>query len=150
MNKIEFTQSQIKAYENNATMFIVPIPRERLEYIRLYYSEYSETEILMDDSLIQIGDKDIFVQELQKHYLDDDEISSMGCAYSGEDYTTELARIGNFKECIDSRVVRVKEITIDEVSKIYNLEHKQALELFKKEYYDDMKNDYVFLMEFNR
>jgi len=66
MNKsIEFTQSQIKAYENNATMFIVPITNKTI--IDTIESNINNTKVI--ETLIKVhapiqkGDKDIFIKE---------------------------------------------------------------------------------------
>lgn len=53
---IELTQSQIKAYENGATMFLFPISDEAKALLK-------KEDWIYADSPIQKGDKDIFVQE---------------------------------------------------------------------------------------
>jgi len=131
---IEFTQSQIKAYENGATRFIVPIELSEyqknigntLEDIENIYIENGNLFIYLKGDYrqvskipIQKGDKDIWIKEEfivsinenilyknYKYYIDD--LSAIEWK-SASEMTKEQSRY-TISECIDVRVVRVQDI----------------------------------------
>ena len=120
MNKgIELTQSQIKSYENGATIFIFPIDTNEMEM-----SEIGLKKDLLQFAPIQKGDKDIWVKEefaIYKNPFGSQEIVSYGTwksnIYIGDKsevqptskMTKEQSRY-TISECIDVRVVRVQDI----------------------------------------
>jgi len=125
MNKsIEFTQSQIKAYQNGAKMFIVPIDTKGMKM-----SEIGLKKDLLQFAPIQKGDKDIFIKEEFCHDIDEDcsiqtkhDFKDSNTYYDWCDYlgvesqdasqmTKEQSRY-TISECIDVRVVRVRDIDI--------------------------------------
>lgn len=130
MNKgIELTPSQIKAYENGATNFLLPIS---MEQIRM--SQCGNSNIL-DFAPIQKGDKDIFIkedfeEEFSGHIVYKSNVSpdEDGLIYFKDEFgdfipyeyldyfwekaknmTKEQSRY-SFSECIDIEVIRVQEI----------------------------------------
>lgn len=174
---IELTQSQIKALQSGATMFIFPISDYDLNRINKGYS-------IGDSNPINKGDKDIFVQEefwqyendiLYKSNSDSDEEMLLNGDYeptssfiwsNASQMTKEQSRF-SFNECIDAKAIRVKDITIESKIKIIghintNMElnkdaynenfiyhyNKQLKEQNINRTYED--NDYVFLVEFKR
>ena len=149
----EFVPTQIKAYENGATIFIVPI--DKLYNIGIdsgadkpFYNYNIDGEKkyygILDLLPVQKGDKDIFVENTQ-------------CS---------------FNECINVRVIRIQDWM-----KYLNTKNKKAIEsftfhvsnepisqkrrrAFESFYNQQLKeqninrtyedNDYVFLVEFKR
>lgn len=166
---IELTPSQIKALENNATLFMFPVTNIREDFIldtftfkKLYINLFIEEHLP-----IQKGDKDIQIRYAYEIALDDNEIASMGCAYNGEETQITYDVVGMFSECIDVRVVRVQDIRYDSIVKIigeektqwnskqimdqvkfFNSYNKQMQEQGFNRTYED--NDYVFLVEFEK
>lgn len=141
---IELTQSQIKALQSGATMFLFTIDNRILECVgnRIYRVECSggaswdcEKTIIKELSTIQKGDKDIFVQEefwqyenyiLYKSNSDSDEEMLLNGDYeltssfiwsNASQMTKEQSRY-SFNECIDAKAIRVKDITIESKIKI--------------------------------
>ena len=133
----ELVPIQIKAYKNGATIFIVTI--DKLYNIGIesgadkpFYNYNIDGEKkyygILDLLPVQKGDKDIFVENTQ---------------YS-------------FSECINVRVVRVKDITYEQISDIQidcsitfeDFYNQQLKEQNINRTYED--NDYVFLVEFKR
>jgi len=116
MNKsIEFTQSQIKAYQNGAKMFIVPIDTKGMKM-----SEIGLKKDLLQFAPIQKGDKDIYVKEdfVEVPYTTDilykiDGHPNRNLIHweDASKMTKEQSRY-TISECIDVRVVRVRDIDI--------------------------------------
>jgi len=161
MNKsIEFTQLQIKAYENGATMFIVPI-KESMQYGAETMENYVFTNRYTP---IQKGDKDIFIKEEFRLYTEtqiDYKADTPNINLDWEDaskMTKEQSRY-TISECIDVRDVRVKDIKAVEMCDIISAKNKdisnyndfivcynnQLKEHNINRTYED--NDYVFLIE---
>ncbi len=144
MKSIELTQSQIKALQSGATMFILPISDYDLNIINKGYS-------IGDSFPINKGNKDIFVKEEFMEVLDrrpetkGEKYYFYKSEYRQEDYhispsynvwdslenefdkhiaasqmTKEQSRY-SFKECIDVRIVRVQDILISDCEKILNI-----------------------------
>ena len=114
---IELTQSQIKAYENGASMFIVPIDTDEMKM-----SEIGLKKDLSQFAPIQKGDKDIYIKEefgisisgttaYLKDYTKVDKrvIANLIVWKPASQMTKEQSRY-TIKECIDVRVVRVQDI----------------------------------------
>ena len=168
---IILTPTQIKALESGATMFIISINKLQQKDI---YNKF----FINNFSPIQKGDKDIFVQEefatdsvIKEHILyesnfDNKQTFEEYCEHTGAiptsacKMTKEQSRY-SFSECIDVRVVRVKDIKIVDISRLLGDEfydnfgrtidkfyNKQMQELNINRTYED--NDYVFLIEFKR
>ena len=132
---IQLTQGQIKAYENGATMFIVPIVTKGMKM-----SEIGLKKDLLQFAPIQKGDKDIQIQGTGDF----------------SPYT--------ISECIDVRVDRVQDMKIKDWAKILNQHnptqsyymeakainhyHKGLEEANTNRTYND--NDYVFLIEYSK
>ena len=169
MNKsIELTQSQIKALQSGASMFILPISDYDLNRIDKGYS-------IGDSFPIQKGNKDIFVKEEfcidntgLVNYRNDFNFN-VNLTYHKSRMTKEQSRY-SFSECIDVKIVRVQDWM-----KYLNTKNKKAIEsftfhisnepisqkrrrAFKSFYNQQMQeqninrtyedNDYVFLAEF--
>lgn len=159
MNKgIELTPTQIKAYENGATMFLFGVIEELNNIVKT-----NDKEKLLSCFVIEKGDKDIFIQE--EFYIDntglvnyrDDFNFNANLTYHKSRMTKEQSRY-SFSECIDVKVVRVKDIELEDWLKIgvncpaetecmrcYN---QQLKEQNINRTYED--NDYVFLVEFKK
>ena len=141
---IELTQSQIKALQSGATMFLFTIDNRILECVgnKMYRVECSggvswdcEKTIIKELSPIQKGDKDIFVQEefwqyendiLYKSNSDSDEEMLLNGDYeptssfiwsNASQMTKEQSRY-SFSECIAVRVVKIQDIAILDIPKI--------------------------------
>lgn len=167
MNKsIELTQSQIKALESGATMFIFPIDNRIFECVECSggASWDCEKTIIKELSTIQKGDKDIFVQEDFRfnEYGDYEYKTGLNTKVTSHlninqwqkasKMTKEQSRY-SFNECIDAKAIRVQEINIKDIPKIqtemwmfddwYNQQMKE--QNINRTYED---NDYVFLVEF--
>jgi len=119
MNKsIEFTQSQIKAYENNANMFIVPI-KESMQYGAETMENYVFTNRYTP---IKKGDKDIFIQEEFRLYTETQidykaDTPNINLEWQpASKMTKEQSRL-TISECIDVKAVRVQDITHEEKNK---------------------------------
>lgn len=148
---IELTQSQIKAYERGATMFLFPISDEAKALLK-------KEDWIYADSPIQKGDKDIFVQEEFTYSMSNilykskqvlrDRFFYNNCIVwkPASEMTKEQSRF-TFSECIDVKVVKVQDIEIDELEKMDNI-HITSLfqEMGINRTYKD--NDYVFSVEF--
>ena len=162
---IILTTAQIKAYENGANMFIFPILENSYE-IALANSE----EELVSFFNIKKGDKDIFVQEkfatdpiIKEHILYESNFDGESfedfCEHIGaiskfaSQMTKEQSRY-SFNECIDVKVIKVKDITYEQISNIQidcsitfeSYYNQQLKEQNINRTYED--NDYVFLVEF--
>ena len=171
---IELTPTQIKAYENGATMFLFPTNKSiiREKHLKDIFAEYI---FINKYSPIQKGDYDIFVQE---EFF---EIANGDLKYKCRDYdenskfnkielwthaskmTKEQSRY-SFSECIDVRVIRVQDIEFSikmELCKNHmmksnphhtfiNFYNQQLKELNINRRYEDKDTDYVFLVEFKR
>lgn len=162
MKHITLTDTQIKAYHNGATMFLFPIEDmtcEKCIWYKNKYCESSDTKVHFDsyedcesislfDKYLPIkkGDKDIQVRTQEYEIgLTDDEIASMGCAYSGEQHQMTYDVIGKIKECVDVKIIRVQDIewvTGFHFPKFYNrcMEERNINRTYKD-------NDYVFSVE---
>lgn len=170
---IELTPTQIEAFENGATVFILPI-NDSIKKIT-FKAKDDEALVAKELSLvIQIGDKDIFVkEEFVKYKFPFNEEEAIGYygmwendlyigdkseVISASKMPKEQSRY-SFTECIDVRVVRVKDINILIDSPKLGWWSKDAGD-FEKRYNDFLKekqinrtykdNDYVFLLEFSR
>lgn len=194
---IELTQSQIKALQSGATMFLFTIDNENISidsrnpdvflsaykfeciYCKSKYSQCiecygkgyiwdldckSKEEFIAKYSPLQKGDKDIFVQEdfrfnecgdyEYKTGLNTKVTSHLNINQwqPASKMTKEQSRY-SFNECIDIKIVRVKEINIKDIPKI-----QTKMWMFKDWYNQQLKkqninrtyedNDYVFLVEF--
>lgn len=135
MKSIELTQSQIKALQSGATMFIFPISDYDLNRINKGYS-------IGDSIPINKGDKDIFGQEefwqyendiLYKSNSDSDEEMLLNGDYeptssfiwsNASQMTKEQSRF-SFNECIDVRIVKVQDWI-----KYLDTKNKKAIESF--------------------
>lgn len=168
MKGIEFTQSQIKALENGATLFIFAIHNQELYRCAKYKEEF-----IKNYSPIQKGEK-FFVQEEFVYHFDPmtqicgdiyykaEEPDIMSVWKQASQMPYEHSRFKDL-ECVDVRVVRVHDIDLAK-----NL-HKLKFELeatgglsysFQKTYNQQMEeqninrtyedNDYVFLVEIKR
>ena len=164
------TETQIKAFENGATMFIVPINEP---FIEVRPNEYYIDHMVVDSNYlidrfapVQIGDKDVFIQkefcisfagEEIRHVNDD---TKLVYPWKPVLETTEEESRYSFKEIIDIRVVRVRDIMPDEWFKIgqrCKVIDKSIIEQFADYYNTQLKeqninrtyedNDYVFLIE---
>jgi len=181
---IEFTPIQIEALENGATMFVVPIcipDGMKLDFIDYDIDDYCGWFIdKRDNSTAQVkfpidkGDKDIYVKEefLEVTYPsgkvysiiykgDNNEHFKDEIYQSASKMTKEQSRY-SLSECIDVRVVRVRDITAKESWRIvgdiipkeflfnnglmfYKYYNTQLEEQNINRTYDD--NDYIFLIE---
>jgi len=159
---IELTQSQIKSYENGATMFMFP-----LNNCNILHS--------IDEFPIQKGDKDIYIKEefgvsingttaYLKDYTKVDQrvIANLIVWKPASQMTKEQSRY-TIKECIDVGIVRVQDISIDEMvymgqdNKSILEEHNVVWHWIKEYYNNQLKeqninrtyedNDYIFLCE---
>ena len=176
MNKgIELTPTQIKAYENGASMFLFPLSRQTImKYKNLTIGEYKE---LLP---IQKGDKDIFVQEegifttyyrcykidadknLRSDLTFEEKLEYSNINWQPASQMTKEQSRYSFSECVDIRVVRVQDIARkyemlniigvslsgDIYSEFINFYNQQMKEQNINRTYED--NDYVFLVEFKR
>ncbi len=205
MKSIELTQSQIKALQPGATMFLFTIDNENISidsrnpdvFLSAYKFECSyckgkdsqctdcygkgykwdldcesKEEFIAKYSPIQKGDKDIFVQEeFQLNGYDFWNVIYKNTCLNiptpfkwipASQMTKEQSRY-SFSECIDVKVVRVKNITYEDKLKIcqkftYVENAFWRTKYFKDFYNQQMKeqninrtyedNDYVFLVEF--
>ena len=145
---MQLTQSQIKAYENGATMFIVPIDEKCIIMHNGHdngeYNEDEEHYLEFPNSLIQKGDKNILVTESLINY---DELQK------SKEFT--IFEPFYISECIDVRVVRVEGILDTEFIKLGYTKVKEkpmsTIRQFNKDHgfkWDD--NDYIFLIEVRR
>jgi len=116
---IELTQSQIKAYESGATMFLFPIEKQELCRCAKFKEEF-----IKNYSPIQKGDKDIFVREdfvinnkviyIIDNYFDEELMYSKDTErFSASQMKKEQSRY-SFNECIDIKIIRPKEIACKE------------------------------------
>ena len=171
---IEFTPTQIKAYEAGATMFLFLISEYDRNRINKGYS-------IGDSYPIWKGDKDIFVKEefVQDNMYIDLQDSPLGVLYKdtigncmleneydwqpASQMTKEQSRY-SFSECTDIRIVRVKDYYPDYTAltglKLFGHNDPDFdLHLWFKAYYNQQSkeqninrtyedNDYVFLAEF--
>ena len=172
MKSIELTQSQIKALQSGATMFLFPISDYDLNRINKGYS-------IGDSITINKGDKDIFVkEEFQLNGYDFLNVIYKNTCLNiptpfkwipASQMTKEQSRY-SFSECIDVRIVKVQDWI-----KYLDTKNKKAIEsftfhvsnepisqkrrrAFESLYNQQMKeqninrtyedNDYVFLVEF--
>lgn len=147
---IELTQSQIKAYENGATMFIFPISDEAKALLK-------KEDWIYADSPIQKGDKDIFIQEeftcsmsnilyKSKQVLSDRFFYNNCIVWQPASQMTKEQSRYSFSECIGVKVIRVQDIewvTGFHFPEFYN---KCMEERNINRTYED--NDYVFSVEF--
>jgi len=156
MKSIELTQSQIKALQSGATMFIFPISDYDLNRINKGYS-------IGDSIPINKGDKDIFVkEEFQLNGYDFWNVIYKNTCLNiptpfkwipASQMTKEQSRY-SFSECIDVKIVKVQDITYEQISDIQidcsitfkDFYNQQMKEQNINRTYED--NDYVFLVEF--
>lgn len=142
--KIQLTPSQIKAYENGATAFLIPIVDlsindiKNIQYIlrigkeQIVFKPLNEKIKLMP---IQIGDKDIFVQEefYQKNLICKPYYASdfnenrykdfIGSWQSASKMIKEQSRY-SFSECIDIKIIKVQELIGFDLNKLlYEVEN---------------------------
>jgi len=123
---IEFTQSQIKAKENRATMFMFPIIGDNQTLINKIVNSkiesaksYSIGKFIQNEAPLQIGDKDIYVKEEFTVSLYDNGLVT-GSQFAprlpiwqpASQMTKEQSRY-TINEVIDIRVVRVKDCIYD-------------------------------------
>lgn len=157
---IELTQSQIKAFENGAIMFLFPVLIGK-EYVfaneekdcTFRFDNIKEIKSICLEFPIQKGDKDIFVQEefvmtrvpVYKNSLGAKNLNPAIWNNACE-MTKEQSRY-SFSECINVKVIRVQDIKTDELEKMDNI-HITSLfqEMGINRTYKD--NDYVFLVQF--
>lgn len=180
MKSIELTQSQIKAKEAGASMFLFPIKNIKNN---IYLDEF----FIKDYAPVQKGDKDIFVQEEfeeeysgriiykekvipDEHglvYFEDEFQDFIPYEYldyvwqSAQQMTKEQSRY-SFAECIDFRAVRVKNICGNHKAEIMGMADYLGYiqDKFESFYNQQLKekninrtyedNDYVFLAEFKK
>ena len=146
---IEFTQSQIQAKQNGATMFIFPV--ENYKALELLNSKSLHPDNAKEYFPLKTGDRDIEANEI----LDIDYTKDNSCL-TFKRYT--------IKEVIDIRVVRVKDLRACDIGNMYHpLKSFMKVpdgSIFKdfKEYYNTQlkelninrtyeDNDYIFLMK---
>lgn len=159
---IELTPIQIKALQSGATMFIISINK-------LQQKDIDNKFFINNFSPIQKNDKDIFVKEKFNCIGDCNfGIPCQNCGSNGQgigifqasQMTKEQSRF-SFSECIDVRVVRVRDIKIVDISKLLGDEfydnfgrtidkfyNQQMQEQNINKTYED--NDYIFLVEFKK
>lgn len=168
---IELTQSQIKAYENGATKFLFPIDEK---YKNKIPNNAKEVELLVFAQMtcpIWINDKDIFVKEefvidfkgkiFYRNTIDERQLfidNFNSNSLKATQMTKEQSRY-SFSECIDIKVIRVQDIEIDDLIKMYDKKSCDEDGIMLYENAEDMAyaldidyeaNDYVFLIEFKR
>lgn len=131
---LELTPSQIKAYENGATMFIVPFNWEYKNN-----SDYMK-KLIEAHAPIKKGDKDIFIKEefadfgeckedeswIRLAYKSDyaeykniKELLEKGINWQPASKMTKEQSRYAISECIDVRVVRVQDIENDKIYDIF-------------------------------
>jgi hypothetical protein len=178
MKGIELTQSQIKAYENGATMFLFPITTGT-EYLKRWdnnttISNKMIQDFIRDCSPIKKGDKDIFVKEdfringyIDIEYFADYSEKEKSAYNHQRKLASQMTKKQSryfFSECIDVRVVRVQKVSFGECTCLLggtnhnlviptieiasNFYNQQMQEQGINRTYED--NDYVFLVEFRR
>lgn len=136
---IELTPSQIKAYENGATMFLFPISKNILfngvaDWCNKHkvspFDSFWYNEAIKSFSPIQKGDKDIFVQEefrnnslsveykdgTEKYFYKKNKLSTS--FFSPSSQMTKKQSRYSFSECIDVKVIRIQDINGN--ANIYN------------------------------
>lgn len=134
MKSIELTQSQIKALQSGATMFIFPISDYDLNRINKGYS-------IGDSIPINKCDKDIFVQKkfiICEHENYNDHVSKgtyicydtkstnhFSMEYFQASQMTKEQSKYSFNECIDVRIVKVQDWI-----KYLDTKNKKAIESF--------------------
>jgi len=123
MNKsIELTRSQIKALKNGATMLIFPIGQQ-FQYI------------LNSDIINNLEKLNYFTNNISRLQKGDKDVILIGTQTSFINWTPKKA------EVLDVRVLKVKDIPIEDIPKIQT-------EMFEFDKWHGMKdNDYVFLCE---
>lgn len=157
---IKFTQSQIKAYENGATMFMFPID-DSIHTGLIGRNNYN-VGFIKKHSPLQIGDKDVFIKEefqtgnnlrdIQNQPLDKDvDILYKHFQFNSNKHNKEWAEVTiwedtsdmtkdqcrySLKEVVDVKIVRIKEVNLGEAIKstvgTYNRENGiQIMEYFK-------------------
>lgn len=132
-SKIELTQSQIKAYESGATMFLFPISIEipkDYQYQGLSSKEDNIwranfwndklKDIIFIDLPIQKGEKEIFVQENFKvtnhskdHIIYENEMSEYFTKQNIFEDASKMIKEHSrysFSECIDIKIIQPKQI----------------------------------------
>lgn len=175
MNKsIQLTQSQIKAYENGASVFMFPITQsiKNIESVSdngvVTYFDYigdKYTFILP----LQIGDKEVWIKEdlvlckqcgemiCQFNYH-----KNPKCPKCGESFITEKAfqpasqmtkeqSRYSIKEVIDVRVVKMGELTYEQLEE-FNIGLDMNEKILDKRLFSNglTRNDYIFLLEIKK
>lgn len=183
MNKsIELTASQIKAYENGARVFLFAI-KDIYIYSARSHMDYREKDAIrgsvttLEDfikkfSPIQKGDKDIFIKEefefivgpIENYYIYKSDytlgdLKQMSITWQPASKMTKEQSRYSFKECIDVRIVRVREIEQWEAIKISgsSIIEPEDFEVFHNNQMQEQNinrtyedNDYVFLAELSQ
>lgn len=171
MNNIDLTKSQIKAYENGATIVMIPLSIPAgYEYQGLSAKDdniwranfWNGENILFVDLPFQKDDKDIFVkEEFWEHETrnvfykaENENIRNDKYWLSASEMTKEQSRY-LFSECTDIKIKKVQDIKLKEwqelgtclfdSKKFYN-QQMQEQKIAKT--YDD--NEYVFLVQFKK
>ncbi len=168
MNSIELTKSQIKAYENGASMFMIPLSIPTGYEFQGFSSKdksiwranfWNGENILFVDLPFQKDDKDIFVKEDFYVYngttfYHGDEMYNSNLNYNSSRMTKEQSRY-TFGECIDIKIKTVRDIKLKEWQELgtclfdsKNFYNQQMREQNIAKTYND--NDYVFLVQFKR
>lgn len=144
---IELTQSQIKAYENGATMFLIPITLKELKYEhnRWWWKDTPDTEgadcfQCWDDEFIpkfspvQKGDKDIFIKEEFKIGYWNSKTYQMAFDYRiGKNTELKYQNVEPFNKMVENSIkqLKVKNIKPDKYGNYKWEKYNSPLDWYK-------------------
>ncbi len=147
---IVFTDSQIKAFENGATMFIVPITLKGYSFSNIEKDgiRFKNNKNILDTIVIQAP-----IQKGEEFFIqyDTEEVFSRGMSPWGIEIKSRVIRPASqmqehqsrFKniKCIDVRAVRVGELLMGDINKL-GMEDE-----FVNDNFPYPNNDHIFLIE---
>lgn len=164
MNKsIELTESQIKAYENGATIYMFPINNKDIIKHNGYdtgkFDEDEEHYIEFPNFPIKKGDKEIFIKEkgifttyhrcykvdadknLRSDLTFEEKIEYSNINWQPASQMTKEQSRYSFKECTNIKVIRVTDICGNDKANIIGEEDKMGyiLDDFKSFYNQQLK-----------
>lgn len=181
MNKgIELTKSQIKAYENGATMFLFPTNISE----RIIEDKETTDMFILSMFQIQKTDKDIFIKEPFKvtnhhkdHFIYEYEMreyfTKQNIFKDASQMAKEQSRY-SFSECIDNKIKKVQDLGLFELAYLTGRwlvgassiafcreQKKKFVDSHFRDFYNEQMreknidrtyddNDYIFLVEFKR